>query len=230
MGLGSRAGSPPERTPDPHDGCPGRGAAAPVAAGPDPGVPAGPAADRGRQERGQPAHCRLVRRRWSAGFRLPRRRFRAPGGNPSPRPPGPGSQQQGRRPGANAGWPARQRTQGRPQASHDPPAPQLSCSWTIRRWPQDVPLRRVRSLASQGGRLLYPQVLRGNPRCWVMGDGRGEQAQASAPAAAGCGSTSTRISSPRLAPASSWRWSPLQNRPGSYQFVGRVRASRPIDW
>ncbi len=32
------------------------------------------------------------------------------------------------------------------------------------------------------------------------------------------------------APPASWRRSPLQNRPGSYQFSGRASSSRPIRW
>ena len=43
-----------------------------------------------------------------------------------------------------------------------------------------------------------------------------------------CGPTA--ISSPSVAPNWSSSRSPLQNRPGSYQFCGRSAASRPIAW
>ena len=41
-------------------------------------------------------------------------------------------------------------------------------------------------------------------------------------------STSTRSSAPSVAPPNSSSRSPLQKRPGSYQFVGRSVSSRPI--
>jgi hypothetical protein len=41
---------------------------------------------------------------------------------------------------------------------------------------------------------------------------------------------SMAISSPSRAPRSRWSLSPLQNFPGSYQFCGRLSASRPMAW